>query len=175
MNHLDNMKGNQQYATYSSDDEDDGNTNKRKAMELSRALAVLGIKPSTFHSLHTNQKTEQIKELLETSLKKRMDDLKAGRTGPGANPNNLGFPSDDEKPKTPRKSPNRNAGRTPARTTKKKMTYEPHVDHDADLPTMHEAYQFLTKNYVDDISAKKITKVKMGTSAIKAMGGTRRK
>ena len=44
---------------------------------------------------------------------------------------------------------------------KQNEEYNPHIDETADLPTMHEAYQFLKKTYVDDIVAKKMKNTKV--------------
>ena len=38
---------------------------KKKRLKLSRALAVLAIKPSTFYSLHNGMKQSQLRHLLE--------------------------------------------------------------------------------------------------------------
>ena len=38
---------------------------KKKRLKLSRALAVLAIKPSTFYSLHNGRKQSQLRNLLE--------------------------------------------------------------------------------------------------------------
>ena len=38
---------------------------KKKRLKLSRALAVLAIKPSTFYSLHNGRKESQLRNLLE--------------------------------------------------------------------------------------------------------------
>ena len=37
-------------------------------VELAKALAVLNIKPSTFHSFHYGGKKEKVKKLLEQAL-----------------------------------------------------------------------------------------------------------
>ena len=45
--------------------EDDLDFMKKKRLKLSRALAVLAIKPSTFYSLHNGRKQSQLRNLLE--------------------------------------------------------------------------------------------------------------
>ena len=48
---------------------EDAKTRKRRLnLELAKALAVLNIKPSTFHSLHYGGKQKKVKELLEKAL-----------------------------------------------------------------------------------------------------------
>ena len=42
--------------------------------------------------------------------------------------------------------------------------YNPHIDLQADLPTMHEAFQYLMKTYVDDILKAREIKKKMNTA-----------
>ena len=45
---------------------EDAQTRKRRLnFELAKALAVLGVKPSTFHSLHYGGKKKKVKALLE--------------------------------------------------------------------------------------------------------------
>ena len=83
-------------------------------MELAKALAVLNIKPSTFHSLHYGGKKKKVKELLEKALISRTKD---------------------------------NAERTV-----EEMEAEFNINFEvADLSTIHEAYQFLFKKYVEDV------------------------
>ena len=45
--------------------EEDLDFMKKKRLKLSRALAVLAIKPSTFYSLHNGRKQSQLRNLLE--------------------------------------------------------------------------------------------------------------
>ena len=48
---------------------EDAKTRKRRLnVELAKALAVLNIKPSTFHSFHYGGKKEKVKKLLEQAL-----------------------------------------------------------------------------------------------------------
>ncbi len=48
--------------------------------------------------------------------------------------------------------------------------YNPHVDWMADMPTLHEAFQFLMKTYVDDVVEKKAIKKAGGKANKLAMG-----
>ena len=48
---------------------EDAKTRKRRLnVELAKALAVLNIKPSTFHSFHYGGKKDKVKKLLEQAL-----------------------------------------------------------------------------------------------------------
>ena len=85
---------------------------KRIQAELARALAVLGIKHSTFYSMLGQGKHGQVKEMLKKHLQERSDDLLEG--------------------------------------TEQEITEEFNIHLElADRTTIHEAYQFLIKKYID--------------------------
>ena len=93
--------------------EDAKTRKKRLNLELARALAVLGVKASTFHSLHYGGKKKKVKQLLEKHLIDRTKES-------------------NEK-------------------TAEEMESEFNINFEAtDLATIHEAYQFLVKKYVED-------------------------
>ena len=82
-------------------------------LERARALAVLGIKPSTFHSLHYGGKTKKLQKLLEKALIERTEDFH--------------------------------------QRTEEEMKAEFNINFTvADLSTIHEAFQFLMKKYVEE-------------------------
>lgn len=109
---------------YKSEDQgsgEDAKARKRRLQaELSRALAVLGIKPSTFHSLVNRRQTEEVKELIDVSIKERTSDIV--------------------------KSKAVNRWRTKVKPEKKEYNIDLEV---TDMSTVHEAYQFLVKKFVD--------------------------
>ena len=90
----------------------DAKTRKRKLQfELSRALAALGIKPATFHSLVIRNQIEELKILLDSSMKQRTENFVK---------------------------------------SKKKIKEKFNVDLEVvDLPTVHEAFQFLVQKFVE--------------------------
>ena len=53
--------------------------------------------------------------------------------------------------------------------------YTPFINETADLPTIHEAYQYLVKVYIEDVNEmrKKRKKMAMKTGAIRALAGAR--
>jgi hypothetical protein len=111
--------------------------------QLAKALGCLGIKASTFNGLVFGQRIYEIKKTLDEAMVVVTEEIKQSY--------HLNIPE---------KQP------------KKNLTYQPHVDRDADLATMHEAYQFLVKVYVDDAieRKKKLSKAMLTTSAISAFG-----
>ena len=84
---------------------------QRRQVDLARALAVLGVKPSTFHSLHMSRKNGKIKKLLEKCLNDRTAEHRE-------------FDEEDLK-----------------------AEFRPNYMV-SDLSTIHEAYQFLLKNFI---------------------------
>ena len=96
---------------------DEGGVHRTQA-ELARALAVLGVKPSTFHSLHLGGKTDKVKKLLEKALMRCTNDYRDRGIDDLADEFNPNFEV-------------------------------------SDLSTIHEAYQFLIKTYVDDAERRK--------------------
>lgn len=98
---------------------EDAQTRKRRLnCELAKALAVLGVKPSTFHSLHYGGKRKKVKKLLEKHLMERTKDANERSVEEMESEFNINFAV-------------------------------------ADLSTIHEAYQFLIKKYVEDVDTLK--------------------
>ena len=93
---------------------------RRVQKKLNHALKILGVKISTFNALYTKGKAVALRELLDTHLSKLL---------------NPDPPIVIHPPKYLVKAKNA-------------VEYNPNFKP-ADLPTIHEAYQFLLKNYVE--------------------------
>ena len=61
------MNSNSETAEFEKTEKEDLDYMKKKRLKLSRALAVLAIKPSTFYSLHNGMKKSQLRNLLEVN------------------------------------------------------------------------------------------------------------
>merc|ERR1712008_213252 len=110
---------------------------KAKAQKLSEALAVLAIRPPSFNSLFTAGRLEQLKSLLEKAVRERCDTWSDRQELL-----ELGLPVPP--PKTSKAS-----------SKVGQEEYTPFIDEAADLPTIHEAYQYLNKVYINDIQELK--------------------
>lgn len=95
------------------------NAPSRNQLELAKALAIMGVKPSAFHQLHLGGKRDKVKKMLEKALMKRTTDHREREL----------MDSDYDDEYDPNKNP--------------------------DLQTIHEAYQYLIKSYVDDANRRK--------------------
>lgn len=102
---------------------EDAKARKRRIQsELARALAVLGIKHSTFYSMLNKGRHQDVKVMLKKCLKERSEALL------------------EEFEEEALKQPEFNI----------------HLEY-ADMTTIHEAYQFLVKKYIDgneDVTAE---------------------
>ena len=90
---------------------------ERKMKELTKALQVLGVKPSTFHCHFTNGRTAKVAEMFEQALANRTKEIVYKKIRANYNfqdPNDTGY-------------------------------YNPHINKNIDLPTLHEAFQYLMK------------------------------
>ena len=58
----------------SNENEDVKARNQRENVELSKALAVLGIRPSTFHSFQSSGNKKKVQKLLDNALMARTED-----------------------------------------------------------------------------------------------------
>ena len=61
------MNSNSENTEFEKNQKEDLDYMKKKRLKLSRALAVLAIKPSTFYSLHNSMKQSQLRNLLEVN------------------------------------------------------------------------------------------------------------
>ena len=95
---------------------EDAKARKRRIQsELTRALAVLGVKHSTFYSMLNKGKHSDAKKMLKKHLSERSDYLMELEGNPNAEINE---------------------------------EFNIHLEQ-ADMTTIHEAYQFLVKKYID--------------------------
>ncbi len=101
--------------------------------------------------------TFQVKELLETALKERTKDMMVAR----------GIPPRMEifDPET---------GGIGRKQKAKKNAYNPHINLDADAPTVHEAFQYLMKNFVEDINVRNQARKKFRKAGMMAMAIARK-
>merc|ERR1711894_613513 len=128
----------------SSEDEDeiDPEARKKRAQKLTEALAVLAIRPPQFHSLSRACKLEPLRKLLEKSMKERVD------TYPERQKVLALIKAEEE-------DSDEDAPRMHRQVTKGKEGYTPYINEEADLPTIHEAYQYLVKTYVENVLIRK--------------------
>lgn len=140
-------------------------TERKKALKVQKACACLGIKFSTFQS---TKKPEKVLDMLEEAMVARTEDF-ANRQIVAKN---LDVSEDfrmelKATPKKKKAAPKK----TPAELKEEKK-YEPRKD--VDLPTMHEAYQFLRKTFVDDVVERK-AKLAKARVALAAFGDAGKK
>jgi len=150
----------QGFSTYDTNCEDEYDMDpvqrKLKAQKLSEALAVLAIRPPSFNSLFTAGRLEQLKTLLERAVKERCDTYSDRQELL-----ELGLPVPP--PATMKASSK----------VGNQEEYAPFINEEADLPTIHEAYQYLNKVYVNDIIELKKKRKAAGLKmdALCAFGG----
>ena len=128
---------------------------------MSQTLAVLAIRPATFHTLFYSEKLTQLKLLFDEALTERINSYHHRKEAAELlkkQGTNVTVPNET----TTKQSQLENFGvllddngalfiKISKKAKKSNKDYHPYVDDSADLNTIHEAYQYLMKTYVDDV------------------------